>query len=130
MAHSVEEVEMAYTKIVTENPKTGHVREAPVGFSWTVLFFGFFTPLSRGDWKWAIIMLLLGLITMGLTSLVFMFIYNKLYIKDLIGYGFKVKSVRTGTVDQVARKLDISFPMLEANIIRLLITSNRSAVEQ
>jgi len=75
-------------------------------------------------------MLLLGLITMGLTSLVFMFIYNKLYIKDLIGYGFKVKSVRTGTVDQVARKLDISFPMLEANIIRLLITSNRSAVEQ
>jgi len=56
---------------------------------------------------------------MGLSSLVFMFIYNKLYIKDLIGYGFKVKSVGMGTVDQMAQKLDISLPMLEANIIRM-----------
>jgi hypothetical protein len=41
-------------------------------------------------------------LTWGLTGLVFMFIYNKLYIKDLIGSGFKVKSVGMGTVDQVS----------------------------
>jgi hypothetical protein len=104
---------MAYTKIVFENPNTGHIKEAPVGFSWTVLFFGFFPPLFRGDWKWAIIMLLLALLTAGFSGLVFMFIYNKLYIKDLIGSGFKAKSVETGTIDQVSQQLGINLPLLK-----------------
>ena len=85
---------MAYTSIMFENPNTGAIKEAPVGFSWTVLFFGFFPPLFRGDWKWAAIMLILALITFNLSGLVFMFIYNKLYIKDLIGSGFKAKSIK------------------------------------
>ncbi len=105
---------MAYTKLVMENPNTGHIKEAPVGFSWTVLFFGFFPPLFRGDWKWAIIMFLLAMITMGLSGLVFMFIYNKLYIKDLVGSGFKVKSVGMGTIDQVSQKIGLNLPALQA----------------
>ncbi|MEZ5526573.1 MAG: hypothetical protein R3F26_03445 [Gammaproteobacteria bacterium] len=105
---------MAYTKLVMENPNTGHIKEAPVGFSWTVLFFGFFPPLFRGDWKWAIIMFLLAMITMGLSGLVFMFIYNKLYIKDLVGSGFKVKSVGMGTIDQVSQKIGVNLPALQA----------------
>ena len=105
---------MAYTKLVMENPNTGHIKEAPVGFSWTVLFFGFFPPLFRGDWKWAIIMFLLSMITMGLSGLVFMFIYNKLYIKDLGGSGFKVKSVGMGTIDQVSQKIGLNLPALQA----------------
>ncbi|MDD3801024.1 MAG: hypothetical protein AB7T15_02060 [Desulfuromonas sp.] len=105
---------MAYTKLVMENPNTGHIKEAPVGFSWTVLFFGFFPPLFRGDWKWAIIMFLLATITMGLSGLVFMFIYNKLYIKDLVGSGFKVKSVGMGTIDQVSQKIGVNLPALQA----------------
>lgn len=103
---------MAYTKVVFENPNTGHIKEAPVGFSWTVFFFGFFPPLFRGDWKWGIIMFLLTLITFGLSGLVFMFIYNKLYIKDLIGSGFKAKSVESGTLDEVSQKLGINLPRL------------------
>lgn len=105
---------MAYTKLVMENPNTGHIKEAPVGFSWTVFFFGFFPALFRGDWKWAIIMLALGMLTFGLSGAVFMFIYNKLYIKDLIGSGFKVKSVGVGTVDQISAKLGVSLPALQA----------------
>ncbi len=105
---------MAYTKLVMENPNTGHIKEAPVGFSWTVLFFGFFPPLFRGDWKWAIIMFLLAMITMGLSGLVFMFIYNKLYIKDLVGSGFKVKSVGMGKIDQVSQKIGVNLPALQA----------------
>lgn len=104
---------MAYTKIVMENPNTGHIKEAPVGFSWTVLFFGFFPPLFRGDWKWAIIMFLLAMITVGFSGLVFMFIYNKLYIKDLVGSGFKVKSVGMGTVDQVSEKIGMYLPAIQ-----------------
>jgi hypothetical protein len=105
---------MAYTKIVLENPKTGQIKEAPVGFSWTVFFFKWFQALFRGDWKWAIIILLLAIFTWGISGLVFMFIYNKLYIKDLIGSGFKVKSVGLGTVGQVSQKIGLDLPTLES----------------
>jgi len=101
---------MAYTSIMFENPHTGVKKEAPVGFSWTVFFFGFFPPLLRGDLKWAAIMFVFSLITMGLSGLVFMFIYNKLYIQDLIGSGFKARSMTSGDLDAVATKLAIQIP--------------------
>ncbi|MFO1119857.1 MAG: hypothetical protein U1E38_07100 [Rhodospirillales bacterium] len=106
-------LQMAYTKLLMENPKTGQLKEAPVGFSWTVFFFGFFPPLFRGDWKWAIIIFLLALLTWGLSNLIFMFIYNKLYIKDLLGDGFKVKSVGMGTVEQLSLKIGVNLPALD-----------------
>lgn len=31
---------MAHSKIYFENPNTGQFKEEPVGFSWTVFFFG------------------------------------------------------------------------------------------
>jgi len=102
---------MAHTKLVMENPYTGITKEAPVGLSWTVLFFAFFPPLFRGDWKWAAIMFLPTIITLGLSGLLFMFIYNKLYIKDLIGDEFIAKSVGTGTLDQVSQELGINLPI-------------------
>jgi hypothetical protein len=102
---------MAHTKLVMENPYDGIIKEAPVGLSWTVLFFGFLAPLFRGDWKWAGIMFLPTIITMGLSGLLFMFIYNKLYIKDLIGDEFIVKSVETGTIEQISQELGINLPI-------------------
>lgn len=101
---------MAYTKLVMQNPVTSQIKEAPVGISWTVFFFGIFPPLFRGDMKWAAIMFLLMGITFGISNIVFMFIYNKLYIKDLISAGFKVKSVEVGTVEQVSQKLGFELP--------------------
>lgn len=99
---------MADNKIIFENPHTGHIKEAPVGFSWTVLLFNFFPPLFRGDWKWAVILFLCAIFTWGLNALVFMFIYNKLYIKDLISAGFKVKSVETGNIEAMSTRLGLS----------------------
>lgn len=96
-----------------ENPNTSAIKEAPVGFSWTTLFFSFFPALFRGDWKWAAIMLISSLITYGLSGLLFMFIYNKLYIKDLIRSGFKVKSIASGNMDITANKLGIQILKLE-----------------
>ena len=106
---------MAYAKVVFENAHTGHVKEAPVGFSWTVFFLGFFPPLFRGDWKWAVIMFLLWALTWGLSNIVFSFLYNNLYIKDLIGSGFKAKSIDTGSIDDVSQKLGVNIPLLQTS---------------
>ena len=57
------------------------------------------------------IIFLLSILTWGISGLVFMFIYNKLYMKDLIGSGFKVKSVGMGTVDQVSQKIASIFQL-------------------
>ncbi|MFU2417179.1 hypothetical protein [Peptacetobacter sp. AB800] len=66
----------------------GMIKECKIGFSWTNFFFGFFTPLFRGDWKWMLIMILCAIFSYGLSWLVFPFIYNKLYINDLLSKGF------------------------------------------
>ena len=104
---------MACTSVIFENPITGAVREAPVGFSWTTFFFGFFPALFRRDWKWLIIMGIIATITVGLSNFVFMFIYNNLYIKDLIGSGYKAQSVNDENMDLVSAKLGMSVPVLD-----------------
>lgn len=80
-------------KRIMTNERTGQYKEVKEGFSWTVLFWGIFPPLFRGDWKWLLIMLILAFFTAGISNLVFPFIYNKLYINDLIekGYRFEKK---------------------------------------
>jgi hypothetical protein len=103
---------MAYTSIMFKNPNTGAIKEAPVGFSWTTLFFGFFPALFRGDWKWGVIQFIIAMITFGLSGLVFMFIYNKLYIKDLIGAGFKAESIASGDMNYVGTKIGMEIPVL------------------
>jgi hypothetical protein len=104
---------MAYTSIIFKNPHTGAMKEAPVGYSWTSLFFGFFPALFRGDWKWAVIQLIIQLCTFGLSAFVFSFIYNKLYIQDLIGAGFKAQSIASGDMSFASAKVGMQIPMLE-----------------
>ena len=43
--------------------KNGAVRVCPVGFSWTMFFFGFFVPLLRGDILWFILDLIIASLT-------------------------------------------------------------------
>lgn len=90
------------------------MKEAPVGFSWTTFFFGPFPMLFRGNWKWFAILLLLAMFTWGLSNLVFMFLINKLHIKDLVADGFKAKSVKNGTLDQVGTSLGMHLPTMAA----------------
>jgi len=74
------------------NPTTKQVKQVKVGFSWTIFFWGIFPPLFRGDWKWFAIILALDIVTVfgaPIVSLVFSFIYNKLYINDLIAAGYQ-----------------------------------------
>ncbi|MGY0693781.1 DUF2628 domain-containing protein [Virgibacillus sp. FSP13] len=78
----------------------GLFKEVKVGFSWTTFFFGFFPALFRGDLKWAAIMFVaavaVAIITAGMgtwvVSIIFSFIYNKIYIKELIEKGYRPAS--------------------------------------
>lgn len=105
---------MAFTSVVFKHPDTGAVKKAPVGFSWTVLFFFFLPPLLRGDWKWALIILSLAPLTFGMSNILFVFIYNQLYAGELICAGYEAQSVANGDVDSVRRKLGTDLPMLAA----------------
>lgn len=74
---------------VTLKNQFGQVKQVKVGFSWTMFFFGFFVPIFRGDWKYMLISLLAALLTFGFSWIIFPFIYNKLYINDLIYKGWR-----------------------------------------
>lgn len=82
---------------ITLRNDAGLTKNVKVGFSWTTFFFGFIPALFRGDLKWAIIMLILegvfGAFTFGfgawVVGVVFSFVYNKIYIKELIEKGYK-----------------------------------------
>lgn len=84
--------------MITLRNKDGVTKNVKKGFSFTVFFFGFFVPLFRGDWKWALIMvaseIALAFLTMGFGSLIlhiiFILKYNEWYINDLKEKGYKV----------------------------------------
>ena len=94
---------MAKKVVVLERDLGGfkEIKEAPVGFSWTVFFFGPIPPLFRKDWKWAGIIAALNMAFMGLANIPMAFLYNKFYLKDLLKEGFKVKLIKGMTLDQL-----------------------------
>lgn len=96
---------MAFDTAVFENPHTGQIKEAPIGFSWTMFFFGFFPPLLRGDWKWVAIILGLGIISFGVLGWIAIFvgcfIWNKSYMNTLIERGYRLKDTHRGNPDSV-----------------------------
>ncbi|MGP4073288.1 DUF2628 domain-containing protein [Piscibacillus sp. B03] len=81
----------------------GLQKKVKIGFSWTTFFFGFFPALFRGDLKWAAIMFIsmtaIGSFTLGvgawILGIIFAFVYNKLYIKDLIEKGYQPANEQT-----------------------------------
>lgn len=94
-----------------ENPNTGILKRAPIGFSWTTLFWQCLPALFRGDFKGFIIQLLLdGFLLVPVV--IFPFIYNKLYIEKLLEKGFKVKDVEGESFENAKKRLGINLPML------------------
>lgn len=91
---------MARSSVIVSNGVK--IKTAPIGFSWTVLFFGFFPPLFRGDWLWAIVIFLLNIVTYGIGGVVMAFLYNKIYLKNLLSNGYWIRQVEpTTSVDDV-----------------------------
>lgn len=118
---------MAKETLHFKSKHTGQIKQAPVGYSWTTLFFTAFVPLLRGDWKWVAIMALIILVLAGIvaavapnapvqsislwTGIILGFLYNKAYIKGLISKGYEVTSVEQGDIDAVQTKLGVTLPV-------------------
>ena len=71
--------------------ENGVTKEVKKGFSWTMLFFGVFVPLVRGDWKWFLITLIAAFVTFGISWLIFPFFYNKIYLNELLEKGYVIQ---------------------------------------
>lgn len=82
---------MAYATICLTNGV--EIKKAPVGYSWTVFLFGGWPCLFRQDWIWGVILILAEYFTWGIAGIVFGFFYNKMYIKNLIDKGYKIKDM-------------------------------------
>lgn len=78
--------------MILKHPTSKQEIEAPEGFSFTVLFFGVFVSLLRGDLIGTFIMFFAAVITGGLSWLVFPFFYNRMYINSLVKKGYVEKS--------------------------------------
>ena len=85
---------MAHSRIKME--KDDLIKIAPIGFSWTVLFFGGFPPLIRGHLYMGVIMFVLSIFTYGLSNVIFAFFYNKMYFNYLMEYGYRFTTVISG----------------------------------
>jgi len=81
----------------------GVTKEVKLGFSWTTFFFGFIPALIRGDLKWALIMFITAAVasifTLGfgawIPGIIFSFVYNKIYIKELLEKGYRPADEQT-----------------------------------
>lgn len=79
---------MAHTKVYMFHPYTGENITVPIGFSWTTLFFGFIPALLRSDLKWAIIQLIIAMLSIGIFWFIFPFFYNGIYYRECQKAGF------------------------------------------
>ena len=87
---------MANGSITFENKNSGAIKVAPIGFSWTTLFFSGIPALMRGHIGMGIVIIILAMVTGGLSNIVYGFIYNKMYIKHLIAEGAKMSNATVG----------------------------------
>ena len=95
-----------YMKLIMEHPHTGIIKNAPIG--------GSGIPFFRGDIKWSIIVILLFGFLNIIGAIIWLFInYNKIYIKELLEKGFKVKDVYGGSLEDAKKKLGINLPTFE-----------------
>lgn len=103
---------MAYASIKFESPRYMAIHNAPAGFSWTVLFFGAVPPLLRGHYAAGYVIGAWQLVTLGLSNIIFAFIYNRLFILHIMGKGLKASGA-SHDLNHLSVRLKFRIPELE-----------------
>ena len=140
---------MANNIIQFKNTQTGKIRRAPIGFSWTMVFCGFFVMLFRQDWmSFFIYVFILGVLEIifaigtgvswesledspGIPP-IFSFIYNivwaqfdnDMFIKKLIEKEFKAFEVKRFKLEDVVSALGNSEDRFLAYSIPIMTESD------
>lgn len=90
------------------------------GFSWPCLFLGPIWFLVKGMWMWAILALIITIISSGLSFLVFPFFANGLYVKKLRSQGYlseeeikEGQALQAGTSAALNSSLGMSVPPVQ-----------------
>ena len=97
-------------KLTLQHPSTGIIKSAPVGYSWTTLFFNFLPALLRADFKWFFIQLILS--PLVIPQFIFAFKYNRIYLQRLLERGYKVKSTGGASIAALNEQLQMELPLL------------------
>jgi len=93
-------------KVQLKNKNTEEIKRVKVGYSWTVLFWGFIPSLFRKDWIGALVIFVLNIVvsyligTYGLlvSDGIIGALYNKNYISRLLKDGYVPLSDQDKTV--------------------------------
>lgn len=98
--------------LIMEHPGTGIIKKVKVGFCWPFFFFTALVPLLRGDIKWVLLTVVIGVCTFGIGLIVLCFKYNRIYTVGLLEKGYKVKEVEGGTQAEATAALGIRLTTL------------------
>lgn len=71
---------------------SGLAKNGYVGYSWTYLVFGWFVPMFRGELGIGVLHFAFTLISVGLSQLIFPFIYNRQYMTRMLTSGWQLDS--------------------------------------
>jgi hypothetical protein len=77
-------------KVRLIHPTAGIVKNGYVGYSWSYLIFGWFVPIYRGEIGIGVLHLIVALISIGLSQLIFPFIYNRQYMNRMLTSGWQL----------------------------------------
>ena len=101
--------------LILEHPNSGVIKRAPIGFSWTTLFFQAWPAFFRGDFKAFFIQLLTDYIFI-LGLFIWPFIYNRMYLNKLLERGYKVKAAQKISLERASKRLGINLPVLHSGV--------------
>lgn len=101
--------------VMLKHRDSGIVKKGFYGFSWTTFFFGFFPALFRADFitfmGGFVVMLIVGIFTLGIGAWVAMFVwaffYNKYYTRKLLERGY-VFADSEGTTAEAKIRLGVA----------------------
>ena len=77
-------------KVRLIHSSAGITKNGYVGYSWSYLIFGWFVPVYRGEIGIGVLHLVIALISVGLSQLIFPFVYNRQFMNRMLTSGWQI----------------------------------------